>query len=237
MTITVLVADDQEMVRAGFRMILDDAVDMEVIAEAADGATAVALAQDLRPDVCLMDVRMPHLDGLETTRRLAGPDVADPLRVVVVTTFDLDEYVHTALRNGAAGFLLKDAGPTLLLEAVRAAHRGDVLVSPSITVRLLAHFAAATSVTEFVQPAAPLTDRGGGGSPRRCARAQQRRDRRGALHLTRNRQDASFQPSEQDRRPKPCRAGGVRVAERTHERLSPFDVPYRPRRKSTPWGQ
>ncbi len=158
MTIRVLLADDQEMVRAGFRMILDDAADIEVIAEAADGATAVALARELRPDVCLMDVRMPRMDGLEATRRLAGPEVSDPLRVVVVTTFDLDDYVHTALRNGAAGFLLKDSGPTLLLEAVRAAHRGDVLVSPSITVRLLAHFSDA-SPTGAVQPATPLTDR------------------------------------------------------------------------------
>jgi len=159
MTIRVLVADDQEMVRAGFRMIIDDADDMEVVAEAADGVTAVAVARDLRPDVCLMDVRMPHMDGLEATRRLAGPDVADPLRVVVVTTFDLDEYAHTALRNGAAGFLLKNAGPMLLLEAVRAAHRGDVLVSPSITVRLLAHFSALSTDIEPAHPARPLTDR------------------------------------------------------------------------------
>lgn len=159
LTIRVLVADDQEMVRAGFRMIIDDAADMEVVAEAADGATAVTMARAMRPDVCLMDVRMPHLDGLEATRRLAGPDIADPLRVVVVTTFDLDEYVHTALRNGAAGFLLKDAGPALLLEAVRAAHRGDVLVSPSITVRLLAHFGAAATAANFAQPTMPLTDR------------------------------------------------------------------------------
>lgn len=159
MTIRVLIADDQEMVRAGFRMILDDANDIEVVAEAADGSTAVALARNLRPDVCLMDIRMPRMDGLEATRRLAGPGVIDPRRVVVVTTFDLDEYVHTALRNGAAGFLLKDAGPTLLLEAVRAAHRGDILVSPSITVRLLAHFSATAPSIERLQPVCPLTDR------------------------------------------------------------------------------
>jgi DNA-binding NarL/FixJ family response regulator len=159
LTIKVLVADDQEMVRAGFRMILNDAEDIEVIGEAADGAAAVSLARQLRPDVCLMDIRMPRLDGLEATRLLAGPDVADPLRVVVVTTFDLDEYVHRALRHGAAGFLLKDAGPMLLLEAVRAAHRGDVLVSPSITVRLLAHFSSMTASMEPSKPATALTDR------------------------------------------------------------------------------
>ena len=159
MTIRVLIADDQEMVRAGFRMIINDSDDMEVVAEASDGVTAVALARNLRPDVCLMDIRMPLMDGLEATRRIAGPDIAHPMRVVVVTTFDLDEYVHTALRNGAAGFLLKDAGPTLLLEAVRAAHRGDVLVSPSITVRLLAQFSAATSKHETMQPFTPLTAR------------------------------------------------------------------------------
>jgi DNA-binding NarL/FixJ family response regulator len=158
-SIRVLVADDQEMVRAGFRMILDDADDIEVVAEAADGATAVARALELRPDVCLMDIRMPQMDGLEATRRLAGPDVADPLRVVVVTTFDLDEYVHAALTNGAAGFLLKDAGPMLLLEAVRAAARGDVLVSPSVTVRLLAHFSAPDAPAAPEQPTIPLTER------------------------------------------------------------------------------
>lgn len=102
---------------------------------------------------------MPGMDGLEATRRLAGPGVADPLRVVVVTTFDLDEYVHTALRNGAAGFLSIAAGPTLLLEAVRAAHRGDVLVSPSITVRLLAHFSASVTSIKPVEPITPLTAR------------------------------------------------------------------------------
>src|SRR5690606_19979525 len=132
-TIRVLVADDQAMVRAGFRMILDSEDDIEVVGEAADGQAAVDLARRLRPDVCLMDIRMPRLDGLDATRLLAGPDVADPIAVVVVTTFDLDDYVHAALRNGATGFLLKDAGPALLIEAVRAAVRGDVLVSPSVT--------------------------------------------------------------------------------------------------------
>ncbi len=111
-----------------------------MVGEAADGAAAVELARRLRPDVVLADIRMPRLDGLEVTRLLAGPGVTDPMRVVVVvTTFDLDEYVYTALRNGACGFLLKDAGPALLVEAVRAAVSGDTLISPSVTVRLLKH--------------------------------------------------------------------------------------------------
>ncbi|GAA2362763.1 response regulator transcription factor [Dactylosporangium salmoneum] len=139
MTIRVLLADDQAMVRGGLRMILEDQDDIEVVAEAGDGVEAIEAARRLRPDVCLVDIRMPRLDGLEVTRALAGPGVAEPLRVIVVTTFDLDEYVYGALRGGAAGFILKDAGPALLVEAVRAAHAGDALVSPSITVRLLKH--------------------------------------------------------------------------------------------------
>ncbi|MBB1251821.1 response regulator transcription factor [Streptomyces sp. OF3] len=133
----VLIADDQEMVRTGFRLILEAQPGIEVVGEAADGARCVELARRLRPDVCLVDVRMPRLDGLEVTRRLAGPDVAEPLRVVVVTTFDQDDYLYGALRGGAVGFLLKDAGPALLVEAVRAAARGDGLVSPAVTLRLL----------------------------------------------------------------------------------------------------
>ena len=143
MTINVLLADDQAMVRSGLRLILEDQPDITVLAEAADGAEAVALARRLRPDVCLVDIRMPRLDGIEVTRALAGPSVVDPLRVVIVTTFDLDEYVYGALRAGADGFVLKDAGPTLLTEAVRAANSGDALISPSLTQRLLRHLAVA----------------------------------------------------------------------------------------------
>jgi DNA-binding NarL/FixJ family response regulator len=159
--IRVLIADDQEMVRMGFRMILDAQDDIEVVADVPDGISAVSKARELRPDVCLLDIRMPGLDGLEVTRQLAGPDVADPLKVVVVTTFDLDEYVHTALRNGASGFLLKDAGPALLIEAVRAADRGDALVSPQITVRLLKHFDGAQPAKRDTAPppSEPLTAR------------------------------------------------------------------------------
>lgn len=159
--IRVLIADDQDMVRTGFRMILDAQEDMEVVADVADGIDAVRKARELRPDVCLLDIRMPGMDGLEVTRQLAGPDAADPLKVVVVTTFDLDEYVHSALTGGASGFLLKDAGPALLLEAVRAAARGDALVSPQITVRLLQHFADAPAddAPAVEQPSEPLTTR------------------------------------------------------------------------------
>jgi DNA-binding NarL/FixJ family response regulator len=149
--IRVIIADDQAMVRTGFGMIIGAQPDMEVAGEAADGLEAVALARRVKPDVALLDIRMPKMDGLEALRLLAGPGVAEPVKVVVVTTFDLDEYVHTALRNGAAGFLLKDSGPALLVEAVRAAVSGDALISPSITVRLLEH----------LSPPAPTGDDGG----------------------------------------------------------------------------
>jgi DNA-binding NarL/FixJ family response regulator len=137
--IRVMIADDQAMVRTGFGMIIGAQPDMELVGEAGDGVAAVELARRLRPDVALLDIRMPRMDGLAALRLMAGPGVANPVRVVVVTTFDLDEYVHAALRNGACGFLLKDSGPALLVEAVRAAVSGDALISPSITVRLLAH--------------------------------------------------------------------------------------------------
>src|SRR5437868_1673895 len=158
MTIRVLVADDQEIVRAGLVMILDAHPDIEVVGQAADGRTAVAIGRKLRPDVCLFDIRMPEMDGLEATRQLAGPEVSDPMAVVVITTFDLDEYVHAALKAGARGFLLKDAGPELLVQAVRAAADGDALIAPNITVRLLAAFSESTGQPP-AQPIAPLTDR------------------------------------------------------------------------------
>ncbi|MFE2184579.1 response regulator [Streptomyces sp. NPDC059455] len=158
MTIRILVADDQHLVRAGFRMVLSAEPGMEVVAEAADGASALSLARETQPDVCLVDIRMPPPDGLEVTRRLAGGGRPGAPKVVVVTTFDLDEYVYTALSNGASGFLLKDAGPALLTEAVRAAVRGDAMVAPQITLRLLQHFTKSRRRAAH-EPAEPLTDR------------------------------------------------------------------------------
>jgi DNA-binding NarL/FixJ family response regulator len=159
MTIRVLVADDQELVRTGLRMIVDAQPDMQVVGEARNGREAVSLARELRPDVCLFDIRMPELDGLEATRALAGPTVEEPLAVVVITTFDLDEYVHGALKAGARGFLLKDAGPELLTQAIHAAANGDALIAPSVTVRLLAAFAELRTSEPLRQPIEPLTAR------------------------------------------------------------------------------
>ncbi|HUV16848.1 MAG TPA: response regulator transcription factor [Ilumatobacteraceae bacterium] len=159
MTIRVIVADDQELVRAGLSMILDAQPDIEVVGQAVNGRDAVTMARHLRPDVCLFDIRMPELDGIEATRLLAGPDVADPLAIVVITTFDMDEYVHGALRAGARGFLLKDAGPELLVQAIHAAAAGDALIAPSVTARLLARFADTRPGSTPAQPIEPLTER------------------------------------------------------------------------------
>ena len=159
MSIRVLVADDQEIIRTGLRMILDAQPGIEVIAEARDGREAVALARQLRPDVCLFDIRMPDVNGLEATRLLAGPDVEDPMAVVVITTFDLDEYVHGALKAGARGFLLKDAGPELLSQAIHAAANGEALIAPNVTVRLLEAFADLRTGQPPAQPIEPLTAR------------------------------------------------------------------------------
>jgi DNA-binding NarL/FixJ family response regulator len=141
--IRVLLVDDQGLVRAGFRALLDDAGDIEVVGEAGDGAAAVELARSTRPDVVLMDIRMPVLDGLEATRRIVADELLAGVRVLVLTTFELDEYVFEALAAGASGFLLKNTDPMELLRAVRVVADGEALLAPSVTRRLIAEFAAA----------------------------------------------------------------------------------------------
>jgi DNA-binding NarL/FixJ family response regulator len=141
MSIRLLVADDQELVRAGLRMVLEAEPDLEIVGEAADGAEAVELARRQRPDVVLMDVRMPGVDGIEATRRLLGSEVGERIRVLILTTFDLDEYVYAALRAGASGFLLKDAPPDQLCQAIRVVAAGEALLAPSVTRRLIDEFA------------------------------------------------------------------------------------------------
>jgi DNA-binding NarL/FixJ family response regulator len=159
-TVRVVVADDQALVRAGFRVLVDSEPDLRVVGEAADGAQAVELARRERPDVVLMDVRMPVLDGLEATRRIGALREAGGVRVLMLTTFDLDEYVYQALRAGASGFLLKDTPPADLVAAVRVVAAGDALLAPSVTRRLIAEFARRPDPAG-VAPAAlePLTGR------------------------------------------------------------------------------
>jgi DNA-binding NarL/FixJ family response regulator len=158
MTIRVIVADDQSIVRTGLATILGSQPDIEVVGQAADGREGVALARRLRPDVCLFDIRMPNLDGIEAARVLAGRDVENPIPVVVITTFDTDEYVQRALKAGARGFLLKGASADQLVQAVHAAVNGDALIDPGVTARLLARFARNAAAVPM-QPLDPLTDR------------------------------------------------------------------------------
>jgi DNA-binding NarL/FixJ family response regulator len=143
MTVRILIADDQALVRAGFKMILDAEDDLDVVGEASDGAQAVAMANDLEPDVVLMDIRMPELDGIEATRRIIAAAGERPVRVLMLTTFDLNEYVYEALRAGASGFLLKDVPPEQLAAGIRVVAGGEALLAPSITRRLIEEFAEA----------------------------------------------------------------------------------------------
>jgi DNA-binding NarL/FixJ family response regulator len=157
MTISVLIADDQALVRAGFRMIIEAREDLAVVGEAGDGDQAVRLTAQTRPDIVLMDIRMPGTDGIEATRRITRE--AGAPRVIVLTTFDLDEHVYGALRAGASGFLLKDVRPTELVDAIRVVAGGDALLAPSVTRRLLDRFAATESVTVQAERLAALTER------------------------------------------------------------------------------
>ncbi|MGH2584134.1 MAG: response regulator, partial [Dehalococcoidia bacterium] len=160
MSIRVVIADDQALVRAGFHVLLDSAPDIEVVGEAANGAEAVKQARERMPDVVLMDIRMPVMDGLEATRGISGSQETATVRILVLTTFDLDEYVYEALRAGASGFLLKDTDPPELLEAVRIVARGDALLAPAITRRLIAEFARRPEPVRVTPDTlATLTDR------------------------------------------------------------------------------
>ena len=154
--ISVLLADDQALVRAGFRALLDAEPDIEVVAEAGDGLEAVHLATQTRPDVALMDIRMPGVDGLEATRRIAADPGLSATRVIILTTFELDEYVFEALRVGASGFLVKDTEPVELLRGVRAVAGGDALLSPSVTRRVIGEFATAGGRGRQALPTARL---------------------------------------------------------------------------------
>jgi DNA-binding NarL/FixJ family response regulator len=150
----VVIADDQPMMRAGFKAVLEATGNIEVVAEAGTGEEAVRAATRHTPDVVLMDVRMPGMDGIEATRRLAGDGVQDPVRVLILTTFDLDEYVLSALRAGASGFLLKDVPPEDLVDAIKVVAAGDALLAPSVTRRLLDRFAASLPDPAATRPAA-----------------------------------------------------------------------------------
>lgn len=158
MTTRVLIVDDQSLVRAGFRLILESQPDLEVLGEAPDGYEGVAMARRLRPDVVLMDVRMPKLDGLEATRQIMAGG-AGGCRIIMLTTFDLDEYVYGALRAGACGFLLKDVTPEQLIAAVRLVASGDALLAPSITRRLIERYATREAPTALHRDLASLTER------------------------------------------------------------------------------
>ena len=212
--ISVVLADDQALVRAGFRALLDAQPDIVVVGEADDGDEAVALAREHRPDVVLMDIRMPGIDGLAATKRIVDDARLAGVHVVILTTFDLDEYVFEAIRAGANGFLVKDTEPAELLRAVRAVVAGDALLSPRVTRRLIEEFAE--------------SGEGAGDSPppRRAHRARargrraggrgplERRDRGTARHQWCDGKDAREPGDDQARRPRPRPARGVRLRER-----------------------
>ncbi len=166
MTIRVLLVDDQTLVRAGFRALLDSEPDLEVVGDAVDGGEAIRLARLLVPDVILMDVRMPRVDGLEATAQILGDPALVNTKVIVLTTFELDEYVFGALRAGASGFLLKDIEPAALIEAVRLVHEGQALLAPQVTGRLIQAYVAAAVVPEHATPTSAPDPRLGVLTPR-----------------------------------------------------------------------
>ena len=223
MSISILLADDQPMLRLGFRLVLDAQDDMEVVGEAGDGAAALRLVQANHPDVVLMDVRMPGMDGIEATRRIVAS--ASTTRVLILTTFDLDEYVYAGLRAGASGFLLKDVPPNDLLAAIRAVASGDAVVAPAVTRRLLDAFCRTCPTRPRPRAALPPgsgADRAGTRDPHRGrARPVQPRDRRAARPGRGHRQDPRRPDPDQTR---PARPGPGRRL-RLRARPGPPSVP------------
>ena len=217
MTIRLLIADDQALVRAGFRMILDAEDDLEVVGEAGDGLEAVEQARRLKPDVVLMDIRMPELDGIEATRRLLAQAGEHPVRVLMLTTFDLNEYVYEALRAGASGFLLKDVPPEQLAAGIRVVAQGEALLAPSITRRLIQEFAGRLADAARSPAGARRADGARArGLPLRRPRALQRRDRGRAGRVRDHGQDPRRAAADEARaaRPRPGRRARLRVRHR-----------------------
>ncbi len=209
--IKVLLADDQALVRAGFRALLDAQDDIEVVGEASDGDEAVAMARRYGPDVVLMDIRMPGTDGLAATRAIVGDERLAGIRIVILTTFELDEYVFEAIRSGASGFLVKDTEPVELLRAVRSVAAGDALLSPGVTRRLIGAFATQTARAPS-DPRAGRADRARArGHEPRGRGPVERRDRRAPLRQPHDGQDAREPGDDQARGPRPCADGGVRL--------------------------
>ena len=211
--IRVAVADDQALVRSGFVVLLGSAADIEVVGEAADGVEAVALVGRERPDVVLMDIRMPEMDGLEATRRIVGAPATASTKVLILTTFDHDEYVFEALRAGASGFLLKDTLPVDLLAAIRVVADGDALLAPKVTRRLIEQFAAAAgngagaATPRRREPGDRRPDRPRTRDPARGGeRDVERRDRGDDVHLPRDREDPRQPAAHEARRPATARS-------------------------------